>query len=279
MAGVTHTDVITIDQGARTTKADLLVAEEPLEIRLIHQSLGEAEESKLAVTMRTPGHDLELATGFLYTEGIISSYSDLANIRHCEDRDVEHPENIVKAYLNPNLSFDTESLQRNFYSTSSCGICGKASVEAIYNQDCSRMAQDEIRVTSDFINSLSAKLDEEQTLFRHTGGLHAAAIFDLEGNIEIVREDVGRHNAVDKVIGVKLIQKQVPMHQSILFVSGRAGFELVQKCISASIPVMVAVGAPSSLAVDTAKEFNLTLIGFARNGRFNVYSSPHRIAE
>lgn len=278
MAGVEKANITAVGDGFREEKEDLLVTEEPLELRLYHDKGTNAQATNLAVTMRTPGHDLELALGFLFTEGIIQRYSDVANIRHCEDKVEKHPENIVKIFLQPEVEYDVEKAQRNFYTTSSCGICGKASIEAIQQQNCKPVQDNDLTFTADFIHSLSKRILKEQTLFEHTGGLHATGLFSETGELLLLREDIGRHNAFDKVIGAQVFQNNVPLSKSVIFLSGRAGFELVQKCAMAGVPVMVAVGAPSSLAVQTAKAFNLTLIGFARNGKFNIYSHPHRIA-
>ena len=240
---------------------DLLAVEEPLEIRLA--------QNTVSITMRTPGHDSELATGFLFTEGILSGAGDI--------QDVVSSRNSVDVNLKPDVEVDLDRLKRNFYTTSSCGVCGKASIEALRMQGCPLAASQSPIVASAVIHGLPAVLREDQRIFERTGGLHAAALFDATGHLLLVREDVGRHNAVDKLIGAELLAGHVPLHDKLLLVSGRTSFELVQKALMAGVPILAAVGAPSSLAVETARRFNLTLLGFVRDGRFNIYSGASRI--
>ena len=209
--------------------------------------------------MRTPGHDGELAAGFLFTEGILKTRADVLA--------VDCRENSVTLTLAEGV--DT-GVSRNFYTTSSCGVCGKASIESLHAAGCSMLPHTSI--TREVIHALPKKLRAAQSAFEHTGGLHGAALFNASGNLEIVREDVGRHNAVDKLIGAALLDNRIPLHDRILMLSGRASFELVQKAVMAGIPVVAAVGAPSSLAVQTAQRFGMTLLGFVRDGRFNIYS-------
>ncbi len=262
----------------RQATEDLLAVEEPLEIRLSYGSDENRTQKQLAVTMRTPGNDFELTAGFLFTEGIISSYKDITHIRYCtEPKDAAEEGNVVLVYLHPEVAFDARKTDRHFYTTSSCGVCGKSSIEAIHNQGCSFLPDDGFRISPEMVHQLSKTLAEDQTVFKHTGGIHAAALFDRDGRLLLVREDIGRHNAVDKLIGAALAQNQVPLKEQVMLVSGRAGFELVQKAIVAGIPAMAAVGAPSSLAVNLAQAFNLTLLGFVRNNRFNIYSGAERI--
>jgi FdhD protein len=236
---------------------DLLAVEEPLQIRVNGRDL--------SITMRTPGHDLELAAGFLFTEGILKARADVLAI--------EGRENTVMLTLADGVDAGTA---RNFYTTSSCGVCGKASIESLRASGCSMLPSG--RVERDVIHSLPDKLRAAQSVFDHTGGLHGAALFDAHGVLELVREDVGRHNAVDKLIGASFLEGRVPLSDCILMLSGRASFELVQKAVMAGIPVVAAVGAPSSLAVETARRFGMTLAGFVRNGRFNVYSGVSRLS-
>lgn len=235
---------------------DLLAVEEPLQIRV--------NSRDLSITMRTPGHDLELACGFLYTEGILKTRADLVSVNHFE--------NSVSLILAAGVD---AGVSRNFYTTSSCGVCGKASIDSLHAAGC-RMLPD-ARLGREIIHGLPGKLRAAQSVFEHTGGLHGAALFDLNGNLEMVREDVGRHNAVDKLIGAAFLDDRLPLHGSVLMLSGRASFELVQKAITAGIPIVAAVGAPSSLAVQTTLRFGMTLVGFVRNSRFNIYSGISRL--
>ena len=240
---------------------DLLAVEEPLEIRL--------GDKTISITMRTPGHDPELAAGFLFTEGILQSSHQI--------RDIQGSKNSIAVQLNPDVDVDFERLQRNFYTTSSCGVCGKASIEALRMQGCPVLPRIPAAVDSGVIHRLPQAQRDEQAVFERTGGLHAAALFDFTGNLIVLREDVGRHNAVDKLIGAQMLSGRTPLSDKLLLVSGRASFELTQKALMAGIPILAAVGAPSSLAVETAQRFNMTLLGFVRDGRFNIYSGASRI--
>jgi len=256
---------------------DVLVTEEPLEIRL--RPAGTAEPVRVAVTMRTPGNDFELAAGFLFTEGILDHPDQIQAISYCTDPDVDGDQqyNIVNVWLREGTAFDPARLQRNFYTTSSCGVCGKASLEAIHVRGACPAADPSFGVEPEVIGRLGDALRQQQRLFDRTGGLHAAALFDGTGRLLELREDVGRHNATDKLIGHFFLQRRVPLARTILMVSGRASFEIVQKAVVAGIPVVVAVSAPSSLACDAAREFGLTLIGFARGSSFNVYAGAARV--
>lgn len=262
--------IIRVEHGATSAADDILVAEEPLEIRLGHGLLHDRRETRLSVTMRTPGHDEELALGFLFTEGIIADPGQLVRVEQCVNVKDEERGNVVRAELRPDVNLDPTRWQRHFYTTSSCGVCGKSSIEAVHAQ-CTRPMMPWGPVDPAVITALPDRMRGAQTVFRHTGGIHAAALFDSAGELILLREDIGRHNAVDKVIGAALRQQRL-MHNTILLVSGRAGFELVQKCVVAGIPLMAAVGAPSSIAVRLARESGLTLIGFLRGERFNIYS-------
>jgi len=235
---------------------DLLAVEEPLEIRV--------NGRPLSITMRTPGHDVELALGFLFTEGIIQSRDDVIAI--------ESRNNAVELTLAESID---PGASRNFYTTSSCGVCGKASIESLYASGCSMLP--DLAVATEIIHRLPDKLRMAQRVFEHTGALHGAALFDSVGNLEMIREDVGRHNAVDKLVGAAFFGNLTPLAKSILMLSGRASFELAQKAVVAGIPVVAAVGAPSSLAVETAQRFGMTLLGFLRDNRFNVYSGAARL--
>jgi FdhD protein len=250
---------------------DLLAVEEPLEIRIGDRSV--------SITMRTPGHDFELAAGFLFTEGILQDASQVREIRwsHNPDGNPRQLGNSVTVDLNPDVEIDLDRLQRHFYTTSSCGVCGKASIEAIEAQGCPVLPRNSPMVVSSVIHCLPEALRRAQPVFERTGGLHAAALFSPDGTLELLREDVGRHNAVDKLIGAEMLARHTPLNERLIFVSSRASFELVQKAVMAGIPILAAVGAPSSLAVESAQRFNLTLLGFVRDRRFNIYSGAQRI--
>ncbi|MDQ3099962.1 MAG: formate dehydrogenase accessory sulfurtransferase FdhD [Bacteroidota bacterium] len=248
---------------------DLLVTEEPLEIRLGHGPLEDRKEIRLSVTMRTPGHDEELALGFLYTEGIITSPEEVLRVVQCQNVKEEELGNVIRAELDHSIQLDPEKWQRNFYTTSSCGVCGKSSLDAVL-VECDPIVPFG-DIDPQMITGLPEKMRAAQTVFKHTGGIHAAALFDRNGTLRILREDIGRHNAVDKVIGEMLMNKIEPAGKMML-VSGRAGFELVQKCAVAGIPFMAAIGAPSSLAVDLARRTGMVLIGFLRGEQFNIYT-------
>ncbi|HYL78319.1 MAG TPA: formate dehydrogenase accessory sulfurtransferase FdhD [Bryobacteraceae bacterium] len=249
---------------------DLLAIEEPLEIRL--------GDRTVSITMRTPGHDYELAAGFLFTEGILQSSRQIHLIRRSHGH--ENPRqagNSVTVELNAGVEVDFERLERHFYTTSSCGVCGKASIEALQMQGCPVLPKDSPIVVSEVIHRLPEALRRQQAVFERTGGLHAAALFDAKGNLVLLREDIGRHNAVDKLIGAEMLRDHTPLSDKLLLVSGRASFELVQKALMGGIPMLAAVGAPSSLAVETAQRFGMSLLGFVRDGRFNIYSGASRI--
>ncbi len=263
-----------VEGGSTAAADDILVAEEPLEIRLGHGPLDDRKEFRLSVTMRTPGNDEELALGFLFTEGIIAEAGEVVRVVPCENVKEEERGNVVRAELHPRVMVEPAKWQRNFYTSSSCGVCGKSSIEAVHAQ-CARPLGPPPRMDHAMITSLPDRMRAQQTVFKHTGGIHAAALFNEQGELLHLREDVGRHNAVDKVVGALLRQAengQWGTDNRILLVSGRAGFELVQKCVVAGIPAMAAVGAPSSLAVQLARDRGLLLIGFLRGDRFNLYS-------
>lgn len=261
---------------------DRLAVEEPLEIRI---GLPDGTHKAVSITMRTPGDDGELAAGFLFSEGIITSPDQIKQIRHCGlkigankgtlDRASALNSNTIRLDLNDGIDLDLKRLERNFYTTSSCGVCGKASIEALATGV--KRIESELTIDDDVVHSLPQKLREAQSVFETTGGLHASALFNADGTLDIVREDVGRHNALDKVIGTKFMTNETPLSDKMLLVSGRASFELVQKALIAGIPVLAAVGAPSSLAVELANEFGMTLIGFVRDERFNIYCGGQRV--
>lgn len=279
MPSVKNFQVTKITSTGKEEVPDLLAVEEPLEIRLGYGALDDRKQKNIAVTMRTPGHDIELAIGFLFTEGLIVSQKDIVSANYCEDVETEEEKgNVVRVELHPEITFDLKKLERNFYTTSSCGVCGKSSIESITTQCRLEIQKDpDFKVATDVIHQLPITLREEQAVFEHTGGLHATGLFDAAGKLLMLREDVGRHNAFDKVIGASVEKSSLPLDQSIVLVSGRLSFELVQKAAMAGVRILVAVGAPSSLAIDLAKSFQMTVIGFTRNERFNIYSHPERI--
>ncbi len=277
MTSVQNVEVEKVGRESSKTTPDLIVTEEPLEIRLGYGSEEARDQMTLAVTMRTPSHDEELCLGFLFSEGVIDSMKEVLSVKYCDDLGtVENHENVMRVELSPSVSLDPDQFNRNFYTTSSCGVCGKAAIEAI-NVSCTPLPKDSIQIEQSLIFDLPQKLREAQEVFRHTGGLHASAIFDLEGNLKAHREDVGRHNALDKLIGHFLVAGYEQLKNSILLLSGRISFELVQKAVRAGIPVIAAVGAPSSLAVELAKDFGVTLIGFLGEKKFNIYNAKQRI--
>jgi FdhD protein len=255
-----------------TLEPDTLAVEEPLEIRLGYQAEGQHAQQSISITMRTPGQDFDLAAGFLFTEGIVQQAKQIADIQHCGTQN-----NVVKVEIAAGVPIDFARLQRHFYTSSSCGVCGKTSIEALHATACPTLPPPHWQIEAALIHDLPSKLRAAQSVFDSTGGLHAAALFDVAGNLLALREDVGRHNAVDKLIGAQFQIGQTPLHDALLLVSGRASFELVQKTLMAGIPLLAAVGAPSSLAVELAQEFGMTLIGFVRDGRFNIYCGAERI--
>ncbi|MFQ3598566.1 MAG: formate dehydrogenase accessory sulfurtransferase FdhD [Chloroherpetonaceae bacterium] len=271
-------EIYKVRDGAIAKSRDVLAVEEPLEIQVASFENGFSTVKSLSVTMRTPSHDTELAVGFLFTEGIITSLSDIHDVHyHFPSAQKTQHQNIIRVVLKPTVELDFKKLERHFYMSSSCGVCGKASINAVRLADsCSARWKEPFAVSTDLINSLPETLRQSQEIFDQTGGLHAAALFDLNGHLLCVREDVGRHNALDKLIGAELLSGR-DFERTILLVSGRASFELVQKAVMAGIPMLCAVGAPSSLAVELADEFDLTLIGFLRPNRFNLYTSDWRV--
>lgn len=257
---------------------DVLAAEEPMEIRLLWHEGEITRRKSIAITMRTPGDDFELAVGFLRGEGIIASREDVLDVSYCLDEDVDQDQrlNIVSVTLRPGLAFALDRLERHFYTTSSCGVCGKAALEALDLQGWVALS-DGLTVRADVITSLPATLRSAQSVFQSTGGLHAAGLFDTDGKLLDLREDVGRHNALDKLVGHQLIGGHDRLDDCVLLLSGRASFELLQKALAASIPVVAAVGAPSSLAASLAETYNVTLLGFVRADGFNIYAGESRI--
>lgn len=274
-ARVSASKIIYYSDAHSEAKNDLIAIEEPLEIKLGYGSKGDRKQNSLAITMRTPGHDQDLALGFLFTENIIAKTEDLTYIDYCKDKDGKPSDNIIRAEISDAIPIAWEDLQRNFFSNSSCGICGKASLENL-EKICLVAIKNKSKVAVHIIHSLSDKMRAAQAVFEHTGGLHAAALFSLEGELLLMREDVGRHNAMDKLVGAALLAK-IKLEDCLVMLSGRSSFELIQKAVMAKIPIIAAIGAPSSLAVETAEQFNITLMGFTRKRQFNVYSHPNRI--
>ncbi|HLN28489.1 MAG TPA: formate dehydrogenase accessory sulfurtransferase FdhD [Gemmataceae bacterium] len=256
-----------------TFQPDALAVEEPLEIRLGCDLDGQRVERNVSVTMRTPGDDLELAVGFLFSEGIITTREQLADVHTCKNG------NVVHVGLSPGVPVEIGRLERHFYTTSSCGVCGKTSLEAVRVCMRHRPAAGQPVVDAEVIHRLPETLRAAQAVFNRTGGLHAAALFDASGSLLCLREDVGRHNALDKLIGARFRAGQTPLSEGLLLVSGRASFELVQKAAVAGIPILAAVGAPSSLAVELAQEQGLTILGFVRQDSFNIYTGAERIRQ
>ncbi len=267
---VALTQVTEWNDGTTRRKEDYLAAEEPLEIRI--------GEHPLSVTMRTPGNDLELAAGFLFTEGIVERRAQILALEENAGETAANRGNAVRATLAPEAMPDFGKMRRHFFAASSCGICGKASIDAVRSRTLAPPSED-FRIDPETLIGMPDALRESQAVFGRTGGLHAAALFDATGQFLVLREDIGRHNAVDKVIGWALLEERVPLSSAVLLVSGRGGFEIVQKSIVAGLPVVACVSAPSSLAVQLARELRQTLIGFLRGRRFVIYAGEERIAK
>lgn len=284
-------DVWVVGAGPAQHRRDEIATEEPLEIRLtaglqeragslpVFSRRGQAASQRtVAITMRTPGADFELAAGFLYGEGIVRSREEILGISHCPDETLDEDKrgNIVQVDLRQGVLPDLAALERHFYTTSACGVCGKASLESLKIRGCPVIARGPV-VEPAVLRALPAKMRAGQGIFTATGGLHAAALFDAEGNLLALREDVGRHNALDKLVGWALREGRLPLSGHIVMVSGRTSFEILQKSLMAGVPMVCAVSAPSTLAVALAREFGLTLIGFLREERFNVYAGRERV--
>jgi FdhD protein len=264
------TQVSEWDDGKVAHKEDYLATEEPLEIRV--------GDAPLSVTMRTPGHDLELAAGFLFTEGIVTKRAQIAGLDYVIEDGAENRGNVVRAVVSQEVAPDFEKMKRHFFAASSCGICGKASIDSVRSRTLAP-PNPTFRLEAEILVRLPEELRASQAVFGRTGGLHAAALFDAKGTLLVLREDIGRHNAVDKVIGWALQENRVPLNDVVMLVSGRGGFEIVQKAIVAGVPIVASVSAPSSLAVQLARELNQTLIGFLRGRRFVIYAGEERIRE
>ncbi len=282
-------EVTRVSADGRVPLTETVTREEPLEIQLEHGPAGDRQNRSISVTMRTPGNDRELALGFLHTEGVLGEEVDL------EDLHIAQPEvvtadcgpqadtgmtpttaGIVHITVTPGVAVRTASLERNFYTTSSCGVCGKASLAALRSVAPPRR-RNNFRFDPALLFGLPERMWEHQRTFRRTGGLHAAALFDAGGRLGLLREDVGRHNAVDKLVGASFLADELPLRQRLLLLSGRASFELLQKAVMAGIPAVAAIGAPSSLAIQVAKDFDVTLVGFLREDHFNIYNGAERL--
>lgn len=276
--GVLRVDLDAAADGrARVRRQDTLAVEEPLEIRV--GSPGSGRRKPLAVTMRTPGDDLDLAIGFLLTEGLIRSADDVHTAQLCAGAETPNTYNVVDVVLAPGVPEPSTDPARNFYTTSSCGVCGKASIDAVRTRSLFPVRDDPLQVAAEVLAALPDRLRAAQRAFDRTGGLHAAGLFTAAGELVVLREDVGRHNAVDKVVGWAVRERRLPLTGHVLLVSGRASFELTQKAWMAGLPLLAAVSAPSSLAVGLADEAGMTLVAFLRGQTMNVYTGAHRISE
>jgi FdhD protein len=281
MAGSSYAvDISKISNGRQASLQDSVAVEEPLEIRIGYSTPDGRATRSVSITMRTPGNDKELAAGFLYGESIISGASDIASIEVCGPPAPDSGNhNVIRIDLGADVEFDLGRLQRHFYTTSSCGVCGKTSLDALRAIGAQHQSDNTITFTREVLVTIPDKLRAAQVTFEETGGLHAATAFDSNGELVVTMEDVGRHNAVDKVIGALLLHDRLPAADLGLMVSGRASFELMQKALIAGMPLLAAVSAPSSLAVRLATEFDVTLVGFLRDSNFNIYAGEQRITE
>ncbi|WP_162415909.1 formate dehydrogenase accessory sulfurtransferase FdhD [Cyclobacterium roseum] len=265
------------NQDGKEPISDLVAVEEPLQIQLEYEKYGEWHRNDLLVTMRSPGQDFDLVMGFLFAEGIIHQEKEVLWIRYCQRVKPEEKGNVVRVRLIPDLDFDPGKLNRNFFAHSSCGVCGKTAIDAVSCEAAGLPFHSDRKISAETVRSLAQKLNTEQTGFNYTGGLHAAALYDDTGDLLLLREDVGRHNALDKLIGAGLRQGTNLRKNKVVLLSGRVSFEMVQKAVNAGIQILVALGAPTSLAVRLAKEKNQTLIGFLKKDRFNIYCGEKRI--
>lgn len=274
LVSIKHVSIQRIDGNETTAFLDTLSVEEPLEIRLSYGSNAERIQKNISVTMRTPGNDIDLAIGFLFTEGIITSFENIQDAYLVKMNCLSQKQNIVQVDLKENFSPNLMQTDRNFYTTSSCGVCGKSSIQSIKTvSSFGNLARPKVSIEASVFYQLPEKLRMAQSDFDSTGGLHASGLFTIQGDLILLTEDVGRHNALDKLIGSSLRDNSLPLNQHILLLSGRASFELIQKAAMAGISIIAAIGAPSSLAVELAAEFNITLLGFLKENRFNIYNS------
>jgi len=269
-------EISRVTHGEIAIAQDFVAVEEPLEIQLVYGPADARKVKAVSITMRTPGHDHELAAGFLMTEGVVRDATHIASIGTPQSVNSSMRSQAIRVELLPGIEVSLSTLERNFYTTSSCGVCGKASLLALRTL-CPLPQSDNFTICADVLSSLPDQLQTAQAVFRETGGLHAAALFNADGQMRSVREDVGRHNALDKLLGEAFLRDAVPLSDYLLLLSGRASFELLQKAVMGGIPMVAAIGAPSSLAIEVAREFSITLVGFLRSGSFNVYSAPNRV--
>jgi FdhD protein len=284
-------EILRVRRGEVDMVQDAVAVEEPLEIQLVYGAASDRKIKSISITMRTPGNDDELAAGFLMTEGVVRDATHIASIgtpsaaktappNRTDGRQVALPtglrSQVIRVELSPEVEVSMSTLERNFYTTSSCGVCGKASLLALRTL-CPLPQHDDFMIRSDILSTLPQQLQPVQAAFKKTGGLHAASLFTADGLLYSVREDVGRHNAVDKLLGEAFLQDAIPLRNHLLLLSGRASFELLQKAVMGGIPMVAAIGAPSSLAIEVAREFSITLVGFLRPESFNIYSAPHRV--
>ena len=275
---VQTTQVTTYNSLEITRGTDLVAVEEPLEMILEYGPDKERKDRTFGITMRSPGNDFELGIGLLFAEGVISSVNDIREIRHCRDRQTgEISPNLLRISLQPEIEIDWSKYERNMLMNASCGLCGKTTIEAFYPTQCVHNPETTPIINPGIIPDLNRQLTEQQAGFRYTGGLHATGLFDLNGKLILMREDIGRHNAMDKVVGAGLFTHDFLLHKCLIYWSGRASFELVQKAIQAGIPAVASVGPPSSMAVQLAAKFDMLLIGFVREERFQVYAGAKRL--
>jgi FdhD protein len=286
-------EIFRVKRGEIAMLQDAVAVEEPLEIQLVYGTIDDRTVKSISITMRTPGNDDELAAGFLMTEGVVRDATHITSIwtpsaakialpNGADTRKVALPtglrSQVIRVELSPEVELSMSTLARNFYTTSSCGVCGKASLMALRTL-CPLPQRDNFMIRSDILSTLPQQLQPVQAAFKETGGLHAASLFTADGELQSVREDVGRHNAVDKLLGAAFLQDTVPLRNYLLLLSGRASFELLQKAVMGGIAMVAAIGAPSSLAIEVAREFSITLVGFLRPESFNIYSAPKRVLE
>jgi len=289
---VRSAEIFRVKRGEIARVQDAVAVEEPLEIQLVYGTVDDRKVKSISITMRTPGNDDELAAGFLMTEGVVRDATHIISIGPPSAAKTAPPQKtdiarmvlpaglrsqVIRVELSPEVEVSMSTLQRNFYTTSSCGVCGKASLLALRTL-CPLPQHDNFMIRSDILSTLPQQLQPVQAAFKETGGLHAASLFTSDGELHSVREDVGRHNAVDKLLGEAFLQDAVPLRDHLLLLSGRASFELLQKAVMGGIPMVAAIGAPSSLAIEVAREFSITLVGFLRPDSFNIYSAPERVS-
>ena len=273
-----HTlEILKVSPSVNQWKEDTLATEEPLEIKLEYGPVENRIQKSISITMRTPGQDKDLALGFLWTEGIIQHPNQVQSISAVKSWNPDAAGNIILIRLSPNVKLDLKKLERHFYTSSSCGVCGKSSIDAVHQSGGKSLSAIKSQVSQQYIYKLPGIVKANQAIFQQTGGLHGAGLFDLNGNLLLLKEDVGRHNAVDKLIGAAFQKDWLPIHDKIILLSGRISFELIQKSLMAGIPIVVAVGAPSTLAIHLAKASSMTVVGFVKENSFNIYCGAERV--